>query len=168
MLEAAEACALQDTADGGGRYAGLTRNMLTGEAAAAECNDLLDGLIRRGLSQVLWPGRAVLKPRPALFFEPLNPLARGPRADTCGACGGLRRLPTQHRRHQPLSTNRRQSCILVNVHPVLLEETAVSQPQLPPSGPDGQPIERSQLVPHTSAGVLFFRTIRCITQLHRQ
>jgi hypothetical protein len=33
----------------------------------------------------------------------------------------------------------------VDVHPVLLEGSAVSQPQLPRSGPDGQPIESSHL-----------------------
>ncbi len=38
-----------------------------------------------------------------------------------------------------------QPRILVDVHPVLLEGSAVSQPQLPRSGPDGQPIESSQL-----------------------
>ena len=45
-----------------------------------------------------------------------------------------------------LSTKWRQTGILVDVHPVLLRGLAVaSQLQLPRSGPDGQPIESSQL-----------------------
>ena len=47
-----------------------------------------------------------------------DPLARGPRADACGSCGGLRRLPAQHFEHDTLSTARRQTGIVMNVHPV--------------------------------------------------
>jgi hypothetical protein len=69
------------------------------------------------------------------------------RADARGSCGGLRRLPARHLHDDPLSTNRRQSGILVDVHPVLLWNAKTLQPQLPRSGPDGQPIESSQLEP---------------------
>lgn len=54
-------------------------------------------------------------------------------------------LPVQDCENQPLSTARRQSGFLVDVHPVVLEVTVVSQQQLPSFGPDGQPIESSQL-----------------------
>jgi hypothetical protein len=45
-----------------------------------------------------------------------------------------------------LSTDRRQSGILVNVHPVLLWNTEALQLQSPRSGPGRQPNESSQLV----------------------
>ena len=55
-----------------------------------------------------------------LGFEAVHPLARGARADACGSCGGLRRLPAlKHGAHDPLSTKRRQTGILMDVHPAL-------------------------------------------------
>jgi hypothetical protein len=45
-----------------------------------------------------------------------QPFLRRPRANACGSCGGLRRLPARHHRHHPLSTNRRQPGILMKVH----------------------------------------------------
>src|SRR5262249_12848140 len=44
-----------------------------------------------------------------------------------------------------LSTIRRQTGILVDVHPVLRGITEASQLQLPRSGPDGQPTESPHL-----------------------
>ena len=64
---------------------------------------------------------------------------------SCGACDGLRRLPAQHLHHDPLSTERRQTGILVDVHPVLRRLAEASQLQRPRSGPDGQPVESPQL-----------------------
>jgi peptide/nickel transport system substrate-binding protein len=66
-------------------------------------------------------------------------------ANACGLCGGLRRLPALDLPHQPLSTNRRQTGILVDVRPVLSLDTEASQAQRPRFGPDGQPVESSQL-----------------------
>jgi hypothetical protein len=48
----------------------------------------------------------------------LDPFARRPRANPNGFRNGLRGLPAQSLAHQPLSTARRQTGILVNVHPV--------------------------------------------------
>ena len=45
----------------------------------------------------------------------------------------------------PLSTYRCQTGILVDVHPVLQESLKLRQPQSSRFGPDGQPIESSQL-----------------------
>jgi hypothetical protein len=66
-------------------------------------------------------------------------------ADSCGSCGGLRRLPALDLHDDSLSTDRRQSGILVNVHPVLLWNTEALQLQSPRSGPSGQPNESSHL-----------------------
>src|ERR1700676_3722493 len=74
-----------------------------------------------------------------------DPFSRRPRADACGSCGGLRRLPALNLHDDSLSTDRRQSGILVNVHPVLLWNTEVLQLQSPRSGPGGQPNESPQL-----------------------
>jgi hypothetical protein len=45
-----------------------------------------------------------------------DPFSHRPRADSCGACGGPRRLPARHLHDDSLSTDRRQTGILVNVH----------------------------------------------------
>jgi len=74
-----------------------------------------------------------------------HPFADGARTDACGSCGGLRRLAARDLHDDPLSTNRRQSGIVMDVHPVLLWNAQALQPQLPRSGPDGQPMESSQL-----------------------
>src|ERR1700719_1436769 len=74
-----------------------------------------------------------------------HPFADGARTDACGSSGGLRRLSACHLHDDSLSTNRRQAGIVVDVHPVLLWNTEASQPQLPRSGPDGQPMESSHL-----------------------
>ena len=73
------------------------------------------------------------------------PFARGPRADACGSCGGLRRLPALDLPRNQLSTMPRQTGILMDVHPVLRGIVEVSQLQHPRSGPDGQPIESPHL-----------------------
>ena len=99
-------------------------------------NDPLDDLISCWTPKLGWPRGAIIQPLPAFRLKALDPLARRPLADACGSGSGLLRLPAQHRADQPLSTNGPQLCILTNVQPVLLEETAVSQPQLPRSGPD--------------------------------
>src|SRR4029079_5959707 len=73
------------------------------------------------------------------------PFANGPRADACGFADGLQRLPTLNLPYNSLSTVRRQTSILVHVHPVLPWNLKSQQPQLPRSEPDGQPTESSQL-----------------------
>ena len=73
---------------------------------------------RRWPMQPARPRGAVLKAFTALHREAGQPFAHRPRADACGACGGLRRLPAQNLLHNPLSTKRRQTGILVDVHSV--------------------------------------------------
>src|SRR5436305_13734813 len=73
------------------------------------------------------------------------PFAGGARADACGSCGGLRRLPALDPSSNQLSTIWCQTGILVDVHPVLRGIAEVSQLQSPRSGPDGQPTESPQL-----------------------
>jgi hypothetical protein len=92
------------------------------------------------------PGAAILQSRQAFATIPINPFANRPRADACGLGNGLRRLPALDQPNKSLSTNGRQTGILVDVHPVLsLEKLKPRQLQLPRSGPDGQPIESSHL-----------------------
>jgi hypothetical protein len=60
------------------------------------------------------------EPRAPFGLEAVDPFARGARADACGSSSGLRRLPSlKDGAHDPLSTARRQTGILVDVHPVL-------------------------------------------------
>src|SRR3954467_13027360 len=74
-----------------------------------------------------------------------NPFTNGPRADACGFSDGLRPLPNLNLPYNSLSTVRRQTGILVHVHPVLPWNLKSQQPQLPRSEPDGQPTESSHL-----------------------
>ena len=144
-LDAVEAEASQDTADGGRRDADLGSDLLAGEALAAQSLDLGDDGGRCRLAQAVRPGRTILQSVDAFGLEPGDPFARGPRADACGSCGGLRRLPALDLPNNQLSTVRRQTGILMDVHPVLRGIAEASQLQLPRSGPDGQPTESSHL-----------------------
>ena len=67
------------------------------------------------------------------------------RAAASGVC------PLTICRTNQLSTMRRQTGILMDVHPVLRGIAEASQLQLPRSGPDGQPIESSHLAPYRDA-----------------
>src|SRR5215207_9676739 len=144
-LEAVEAEPPEDAADRGRRDPGFGRDLLAGPALATQGFDLRDDGRRRWPMQPARPRGAVLEAFTALRREAGQPFAHGPRADACGSCGGLRRLPAQHLLHNPLSTKRRQTGILVDVHPVLQGITEASQLQLPNPGPDEQPNESSQL-----------------------
>src|SRR4051794_31482354 len=143
--ETVEAKPLEDTADGGGRDPGLNRDLLAGPASAAQGFDLRDDGGRRRPMQPVRPRGAIPEPLKALGREARQPFTHGPRADACGSCGGLRRLPAQHLLHNALSTKRRQPGILMDVHPVLRGITEASQLQLPRPGPGEHPIESSQL-----------------------
>jgi len=145
VAHSAQPSCSEHAADGGGRDADTLCDMPAAQPLAAQSDDLrLDGS-RGWTAQLVRPRRAVDEPVGAFRLEPFQPLARRPRADACGSCGGLRRLPASHRHNHPLSTKRRQSGILVNVHPVLRESLKLRQLQLPRLGPDGQPNETSQL-----------------------
>ena len=110
------------------------------------------------------PRAVVFKSCQTFHAVPDKPLADGPRADAYGSCGGLRRLPAEHLAHDPPSTLRRQACILMDVHSVLRGITETSQPQLPASGPSGQPIESSQLARLRRAAAAPRRTAWCFSQ----
>jgi hypothetical protein len=133
----------QHTADGGGRHADIARNLMPGEALAPQGLDPFHRSARRRTMQAVRARRAILHPRHAVAGISGEPLPDRPRADACGSCGGLRRLPALHLPNQSLSTHRRQTGILVKVHPVLSSDSEASQPQPPRSGPNAQPIESS-------------------------
>jgi hypothetical protein len=135
--DAVEAKSTQHATDGGGRDDELARDLLAGQALTPERFDPLHRSGRRRPMQAMGPRRAILQPGQTLAPRPRQPLARRPRAHACGACGGLSRLPARTLADQTLSTHRRQTGILVDVHPVLSDQTEASQPQLPRFRPDG-------------------------------
>src|ERR1700726_235521 len=147
-LEGAEAVQAQPlTAPAGGcrRDAGLPGNRLAGQALEPQRADPGDDGLRSWAIEPLRPRGPVLQNGDAFDGIKRHPFADGARTDACGSSGGLRRLSACHLHDDSLSTNRRQAGIVVDVHPVLLWNTEASQPQLPRSGPDGQPMESSQL-----------------------
>src|SRR4029077_20331669 len=76
-----------------------------------------------------------------------HPFANRARTNAYGFAHRLRRLPACNLPDNPLSTTRRKAGILMDVHPALLGRLLkLRQLQLPRPGPDGQPIESSQLV----------------------
>src|SRR6266849_4913551 len=142
--------ASQDATDSRRRYRQVRGDLFPGETLPAEGFDLFDDRRRRRSVEAFRSRRAIHQTGSAFGFEAGNPFAHRPRADACGSCGGLRRLPAHYGLNQTLSTDRRHSGILVHVHPVPPWNTEASQPQLPRSGPDGQPIES----PHLAASLV--------------
>src|SRR5215211_4477454 len=150
-LDTIEAEAPEDAADGRWRDADFRSDLPASPALAAQDFDPLDDGGRRWPVQMTRARAAISETGQPLAAIAHHPFADGPRADACGLCGGLRRLPAQHLHHNPLSTERRQTGILMDVHPVLRGIAEASQLQLPRLGPDGQPIESSQLGPSDRA-----------------
>src|SRR5215211_145802 len=140
-----ETKALQAAADGCWRDADFGRDLLAGPALAAQDFDPPDNCRLDRAIEAMGSRGAIYQTCYTFGFEACHPLAHRTRADTCGYCDGLRRLPAQHLHHNSLSTAQRQAGILMDVHPVLRGITEVSQPQFPRPGPDGQPVESSQL-----------------------
>ena len=101
-------------------------------------------LVAASAGAAVRPRGAVHQARRPLGSEPLHPLAHRLDVDAEGRGHGLRRSAlNQHPPNQLGSTVRRQPGILMHVHPVprtLKLATPASR-----SGPDGQPIESSQL-----------------------
>ena len=95
-------------------------DLLAGPTLAAQGFDLFDNRRRRRSVQAMRPRRAIAQPLDAFGFVAGDPLAHRSRADACGSYGGLRRLPALDPAHHHLSTARRQTGILMDVHPVLL------------------------------------------------
>src|SRR5579885_2504408 len=95
--------------------------------------------------QAMRPGTAIQQA--CLAFTPIaiHPFTHGPRADAYGCRDNLRPLPARNQLNHPSSTVRRKTGILVDVHSVPRERMKPQQPQLPRSGPDGQPVESSNL-----------------------
>jgi hypothetical protein len=116
----------QDAADSGRRHADLRRDLLAGAALTSQHSDLIDNGLRRRPIQAMRPGTAITQSRLAFAAIPVNPFANSPRADACGFTDGLRRLPARDLPCNSLSTPRRQTGILVYVHPVLPRNTEVS------------------------------------------
>ena len=121
-------------------------DLLARHALAAQAFDARDGHLWRRLTQPVRPRAAVVQARQAFAEVATNPFTHGARANACGFTGGLRRLPPENHFDQPLSTERRQTGILMDVHSALSQGSLKSrQPQLPRTEPDGQPIESSHL-----------------------
>ncbi|MGX1100589.1 hypothetical protein ACSSVZ_004651 [Amorphus sp. MBR-141] len=123
-------------------------DVLAGEALSPEADDCGLHLRCRGRPQTPGPRRAVLEAGKAFRPVARQPFARRARANACVTCGGLRRLPTKHCLHHPLSTVRRQTGIVMDVYSGLYPSAVEAlQLQSPRSGPNGQPIETPQLEP---------------------
>jgi len=100
------------------RRAQVRGDLFARKTLPAQDFDLFDDRRRRWPVEAFRPRRAIHQTRSPLRLEAANPFAGRPRADACGMCGGLRRLPARHRPNQMLSTQRRHSGILMHVHPV--------------------------------------------------
>src|SRR6266478_5437487 len=136
----------ENPADGGRRDAGRLGDLLAGPTLAAQGFDLLSGHLRGWPVEAMRPRGAIDQASLALGREAFGTLADGLGRHSHGGGYGHGRLPcNQHPAHQLGSTVRRQASILVHVHPVPPWTLKPRKPQLPRSGPDGQPIESSQL-----------------------
>src|SRR4030088_1017310 len=131
----------QNAADGRWRDAQFGGDLLASVALAPETLDRGDDRLRRRPMQPMGPRTAIAQSSQALAAISGNPFANGPRADACGFADGLQRLPALSLPYNSLSTVRRQTGILVHVHPALPWNLKSQQPQLPRSEPDGQPTE---------------------------
>jgi hypothetical protein len=109
----------QNAADRCRRQPQLDGDLLAGTAPPAKGLHLLDNGLRGWSVNPMGSGTAIAQPCHAFTSISINPLANGPRADACGFGNGLRRLPAQDLSDNSLSTNRRETGILMNVHPVL-------------------------------------------------
>ena len=123
----------------------LLGDLLAGPALAPKGDDLLDDLRRRRPSQLVRSRRAVFQAGRPLRLEPTGPLPNRLDVDAHGRGHGRGRLTSQHPPRHLGSTDRRRAGIPMQVHPVPPRLTEASQPQPSRSGPDGQPIESSQL-----------------------
>src|SRR5882724_4330022 len=117
---------LEDAADGRRRQPQFGSDLLASVALPAKRLDLFNKRCRRRPVQAMRPRAAIAQSRQTFAMIPINPFANGPRTDACGLGYGLRRLPALNQPNNPLSTNRRQPGILMNVHPVLREKREAS------------------------------------------
>jgi hypothetical protein len=115
--------ALEHAAYRGRRDADSGGALLAGHALASQAFNALDRLRRRRLAQPMGPRAAILQAGQAFAVVATDPFAAGARANACGFTGGLRRLPAENHFDQPLSTERRQTGILMDVHSALSPRT---------------------------------------------
>ena len=117
----------QDAADGGRRQAGFLGNLCAAPALTTQRRDPIDHRCRCRPVQAVRPRAAVAQAVPAFRQEPRHPLAHGALAQSQGRGHGPGTVPfNQDPAHKRLSTQRRQTGILVNVHSVPPLETEVS------------------------------------------
>ena len=109
----------QNAADRRRRQPQLGGDLLSGAPPPAKGFHLLDNSLRGWAVHPMGSGTAITQPCHAFASISINPLPNRPRADACGFGNGLCRLPAQDLSNNSLSTNRRETGILVNVHPVL-------------------------------------------------
>src|SRR5690606_13020155 len=104
------------------------------------------GRLSGRLAQPMRPRGPVIEAGRSLGLVALDPFPDRLGADTEGSCHGAARLPLlQHAPDKLGPTQRRQAGILMHVHSAPRRSLKCQQLQLPRSGPDGQPIERSHL-----------------------
>jgi hypothetical protein len=145
ILHAAEPRRSEHAADGGGRDADDPGDLVARHLLPAQRHDLGSNTIGRRMAEPVWPGRTVRQTGRSFGGEPRHPLADRPRADGCGSRYSRQPLPAHDAANDRLSTKRRGSRILVNVHPGSPDVARVSQHQSPTADPDGQPVESSHL-----------------------
>src|SRR5215208_4159983 len=92
-LDTIEAEAPEDAADGRWRDADFRSDLPASPALAAQDFDPLDDGGRRWPVQMTRARAAICETCQPLAAIAHHPFADGPRADACGLCGGLRRLP---------------------------------------------------------------------------
>ena len=140
--EAMEAEALQDPADGGLRNSDFQSNLLAGTPFAPQRRDACDDLDRGQARGAFGTRGAVIKTVPALFLVSLDPRADRLRADAkAGGNDSFGLALIEDTPDQFGSTMWGQTGILMHVHSGLPGTLTIHKPQLPRSGPNGQPIE---------------------------
>ena len=118
IADAAQAVPTQDPADGGGRDGQVARDLRAGQALPTQGYDGRLCLGRGRPVQAAGPRGAILQPGGAFGFKAGDPLADRLGTDPHPLSHRLRGEATPGQPHQPLSTGRRQTRILVDVHPV--------------------------------------------------
>src|SRR5690606_18190384 len=153
VAQSAEAGPAQHAADRRGRDAGRGGDLPADPALPAQLDDLLAGRLSGRLAQPMRPRGPVIEAGRTLGLVALDPFPDRLSSDTEGSCHGAARLPLlQHAPDKLGPTQRRQAGILMHVHSAPRRSLKCRQLQLPRSGPDGQPIERSHLARPAAPG----------------
>jgi hypothetical protein len=118
VFDAAQAVAAQHPADGGRRDGQITGDLRAGQTLPAQGHDGFLRLGRGRAVQLVRPRGAILQPGGPFGLEAGHPLAHRLGAHAHRRGHRLRAEPALGQPHQSLSTRRRQTRILVDVHPV--------------------------------------------------